>query len=362
MKKKLGISLSIVMVVAIFALTACSRQTPAAAPTVTYDAEQKFADIGDFELVSGEVIKDCQIGYRTYGTMNADKSNVILWLPWLEGKSSLIADFYVGEGNILDPDKYFIVIPDPIGNGVSTSPSNSTAQPGDKFPKFNIRDMIDAEYILLVDKLGINSVECVMGLSMGGIQTYEWMVAYPDFMEKAVPIMGSPQMTSYDLLHWDTMCKTIDMAKKDGIPSENRDALRAAFAGGLELHNCTPDYRINATTPDQYADFIASAVENDLQNFQPLDWEVQIQAMMQMDVAKEFGSMEDAAALVEADVLIFHSSRDLMVNSSTAETFGKLINAQIVTWDDNGGHHSAFYINSDSAELASGIQEFLETD
>src|SRR5262249_11067897 len=104
--------------------------------------------IGDFKLESGEVIRDFAISYVTHGTLNASKSNAILMVTAISGNHHRL-DFLIGPGKALDTDKYFIVATDAIGNGLTTSPSNSTAQPRMKFPKFLIRDMVTSQHKLM---------------------------------------------------------------------------------------------------------------------------------------------------------------------------------------------------------------------
>ena len=104
--------------------------------------------IGDLTLESGEVIKDFAISYVTHGTLNAKKSNAILMVTAISGNHHRL-DFLIGPGKALDTDKYFIICTDAIGNGLTTSPSNSTAQPRMKFPKFLIRDMVTSQKKLM---------------------------------------------------------------------------------------------------------------------------------------------------------------------------------------------------------------------
>ena len=104
---------------------------------------------GDLKLESGEVIKDFSISYVTHGTLNAKKSNAILMVTAISGNHHRL-DFMIGPGKALDANKYFIVCTDAISNGLTTSPSNSTAQPRMQFPKFLIRDMVTSQYRLIV--------------------------------------------------------------------------------------------------------------------------------------------------------------------------------------------------------------------
>ena len=142
-------------------------------------------EIGDFKLESGEVIKDFAISYVTHGTLNAKKSNAILMVTAISGNHHRL-DFMIGPGKALDTDKYFIICTDAIGNGLTTSPSNSTAQPRMQFPKFLIRDMVASQHRLMTEHLGINHVVAVVGPSMGGMQALQWGVSHPGYMDSLV--------------------------------------------------------------------------------------------------------------------------------------------------------------------------------
>ena len=148
---------------------------------------QNFA-LGDFKLESGEAIRDFAISYVTHGTLNANKSNAILMVTAIGGNHHRI-DYLIGPGRALDPSKYFIIATDAIGNGLTTSPSNSKAQPGMTFPKFNMRDMVNSQQRLVSEKFGIKKLVTVVGASMGGMQALQWAASYPDMMDSIVPII-----------------------------------------------------------------------------------------------------------------------------------------------------------------------------
>jgi homoserine O-acetyltransferase len=168
-----------------------------------------FINIGDFKTVEGETIKNCKLGYRTFGTLNEDKSNVVLWTTWFTGTSADLVNYNI-LNSTMDTSGLYIIAVDALTNGVSSSPSNS-----ENFPAVTIRDMVNSQHLLLTKHLSINHIKAVMGYSMGGIQALEWSIAYPQFMDKVVSIAGTPKLSFYDLLLWNTQIKLIENAKND---------------------------------------------------------------------------------------------------------------------------------------------------
>src|ERR1700674_2619354 len=98
-------------------------------------------------------------------------------------------DYLIGPGRALDPAKYFVICTDAIGNGLTTSPSNSKSQPKMMFPKFNIRDMVNSQHRLVAEKFGLKKLVTVIGASMGGMQAVQWGLSYPEMMDSIVPII-----------------------------------------------------------------------------------------------------------------------------------------------------------------------------
>src|SRR5690242_4576036 len=201
---------------------------------------------GDLKLESGEVIKDFSISYVTHGTLNAKKSNAILMVTAVGGNHHRI-DFMIGPGKALDTDKYFIVCTDAIGNGLTSSPSNSKAQPRMQFPKFTIRDMVQSQHRLMKEKLGIDHVVAVIGPSMGGMQVLQWGVSQPDYMDALVAMVPLAKTPAWTVLVLESSRKAImlDPAWKDGnydTPPEK----------GIRLWRDILSF-MSARTPDMYA-------------------------------------------------------------------------------------------------------------
>jgi homoserine O-acetyltransferase len=317
--------------------------------------QQQFADLGTCKLSSDHEITGCRIGYRTWGTLNAQRSNAILFPTWFSGRSSNIEPS-VGADKLVDPAKYFLIVVDALGDGVSSSPSNSATQPGLKFPAFTTRDMVNAEYRLATEALHLTHVHAVMGISMGGMQTFEWMVNYPDFMDVAIPIVGSPRLTGYDLLLWHTEESAL---KTDPAWHEGRYKKPPPLGAVMAIH------QMNLTTPANYArshppekfaaDYVAYFSKGVLP-FDANDWLAQLEAMIHHDVAHG-GSLPDAAKRVHAKVLVVAAAQDHMVNPKPALDFAALLGAKTLVLDSDCGHLS----NTCKAEIMSpAVRAFLD--
>jgi homoserine O-acetyltransferase len=156
-------------------------------------AESDYA-IRDFKFTSGETLPELRIHYRTLGKANKDSqgktTNAVLIMHGTTGTGAqfIRAEFageLFGNGQPLDATKFFIVLPDGVGHGKSSKPSDGLRA---KFPRYGYRDMVDAQYRLLTDGLGVNHARLVMGTSMGGMHTWLWGEMHPDFMDALMPL------------------------------------------------------------------------------------------------------------------------------------------------------------------------------
>jgi homoserine O-acetyltransferase/O-succinyltransferase len=217
-------------------------------------AHQRFEE-GNLKLESGETIKDFVISYVTHGKLNEKKNNAILMTSSIAGNHHRI-DFLIGPGKALDTDKYFIIATDAIGNGLSTSPSNSKSQPGTKFPHFTIRDMIESQYRLVKEKFGIARLLAVSGASMGGMQTLQWGVSHPEMMEALIALTPMAKTPAWSIAVNEATRKalTADAAYNNGdyaqqpekgwrawvdvlltLATRTPDGLKAEFPKGLDV-------------------------------------------------------------------------------------------------------------------------------
>ena len=288
-----------------------------AAHTPQQPPHQVFSE-GDLRLESGDVIKDFAISYVTHGTLNATRSNAILMVTAVGGNHHRI-DFLIGPGKALDTDKYFIICTDAIANGLTTSPSNSTAQPRMQFPKFAIRDMVQSQYRLVTEKFAIDHLVAVVGPSMGGMQTLQWGVSHPAFMDALVAMVPLTRTPGWTVAVLEASRKAImtDPAWKDGNYDAPPEKGVRLWRDILQL--------LSARTPDMYSaqfkngmdalPWMAQQETALMKAFDANDWIYQTWAYERHDVGTTPGFGGDTAralAAIKARTLILTGTKDLL--------------------------------------------------
>jgi len=290
---------------------------PSVAHTPQQPPHQLYSE-DDLKLESGEAIRDFSISYVTHGTLNASKSNAILMVTAVSGNHHRL-DFMIGPGKALDPEKYFIVCTDAIANGLTTSPSNSNLQPRMQFPRFTIRDMVESQYRLMKEKLGIVHVVAVIGPSMGGMQTLQWGVSHPDFMDALVAIVPLAKTPGWTVAVLEASRKAImtDPAWKDGnyeVPPEKgvrlwRDILNLLAARTPDMYSAQFKNGMDALP---WMEQQETAV---IKAFDANDWIYQTWAYERHDVGTTPGFNGDTAkalATIKAKTLILTGTKDLL--------------------------------------------------
>jgi homoserine O-acetyltransferase len=172
--------------------TTLAATAPAHAHWLGQPAHQ-MVELGDLKLQSGEVIKDFKMSYVTHGTLNAAKDNAILFHHGF-GANHHFFDHMIGPGRPLDTDKYFIICPDTLGatqTGYERTTSATNSGLKMKFPRFNGRDMVNASHRLVTEQFGIARLLAVTGISSGGMDSLQYAVSYPHFIDGIFPVVGS---------------------------------------------------------------------------------------------------------------------------------------------------------------------------
>jgi homoserine O-acetyltransferase len=158
---------------------------------------QEF-NIGNVKLLSGKVLKSAKLIYKTYGELNKNCSNVII-LPTFYTGTHIRNEGFIGKSRALNPNKYFIISINMFGNGLSSSPSNTTnLQRNSKFPEITLWDNIYCQHKLITEKLKIKKIALVAGWSMAGCQSYQWAAQYPDMVKSILPFCASSKTSVHN--------------------------------------------------------------------------------------------------------------------------------------------------------------------
>jgi len=342
-------------------------QSAAHRPT---DPPHQLYEVGDFTLESGQVIKDFGISYVTHGTLNTRKSNAILMVTALSGNHHRL-DFLIGPGKALDTARYFIVATDAISNGLTTSPSNSKAQPRMQFPRFTIRDMVHSQQRLLKDKLGIDHVVTVIGPSMGGMQALQWGVSYPEFMDSLVALVPLARTPAWSVLIVDASRKAImlDPAWKGGDytspPVEGirlwRDIVGFAAARTPEM------YRYQFARPLDVLPWLKAQEDSAITVFDANDYIYQTWAYETHDVGTTPGMNGDyvkALRTIKAKTLIMTGVKDLLNpewEALEAARYIRDVRTVTINPDSITGHFAAGgFQPADVEQISVEVERFLD--
>ena len=326
-------------------------------PVLAEDGAQQFADLGHCTLDSGQTINHCRVGYRTFGTLNAAGDNAVLMPTWLNGRTEDLLSL-VGPApsktRLIDTTKFYVVLLDALGDGVSSSPSNSDDQKGVDFPAITERDMVRAEYRAATEVLHLKHAHAVVGISMGGEQTFEWAVTYPEFFDLAVPIIGTPQPTSYDLLSHtiaeDAMLADPDY--KDGKYGEKEPALKMANEL-LVMQLSTPQFRVEHTERKDFSALLEEARKPERQDANDRMW--QLKAVLAHDVLRG-KSMDEVAKATRAKWLVIVSAHDHSVYPGPALAWAKAAGAETYISDTPCGH---LIMECDAEQVTQRVEKFL---
>jgi len=301
------------------------------------DTKQQYASLGNFLLENGQQIVDCKIGYRTFGKLNSNGSNAVLY-PTPGGSTTYMMQLFFSMGMDVDTTKFYLILVDALGNGVSSSPSNSTSQSKTQFPQFSVQDMVNSQYKMLNEKLNIHHLAAIVGGSLGGLQAILWAVSYPDFMDKVVAIETTPKLSTYDLLWMQTYIDAVksDPAYQEGNYSVNPNSPLSVHL--MQLLLTTPAMLNNSVPVDSFTTWLAAIGKPnpftvDCNN---IIW--QTKAVMIHDITKTTGSLENTAKMIKAKMLIVANKQDHIFNQTLSIKFAEMTKAELVVMDNEYGH------------------------
>ncbi|NQZ54267.1 MAG: alpha/beta fold hydrolase [Piscirickettsiaceae bacterium] len=341
-----------------------------------YTSEQhgdfEVYELGDFVLEGGETLRGATLAYTCYGKLNSQGDNAILFPVMFSGTHSAMAP-YVGEGLALDPEKYFIVIPNQLGGGLSTSPHNTNGpyQAG-YFPNLSIGDDVRAQNQLLTH-LGVKHLQLVTGWSMGAQQTYEWAVRYPNMVERAAPIAGTAKTTPHCSLYVDVFCEalTSDPAWNNGAYKESSDVevgLRRLSHVFAMMGVCQNFYN-----DELWADYGFSSKEDLLKGLWE-NWFLPMDPNNLLCMAKKWnsgdvslhtnGDLSAALASITANVFVISFEQDMFISPADSMKEQQMIpRSELVSIPSPWGHFTMLGISpEDFKAIDSSLKRLLETE
>ena len=174
---------------------------------MTWPQESGEFRLGDFRVRSGEIIRDARLVWKAHGTLAPRRDNVVLY-PCSYGAKHEDLEWLIGPDGILDPTRWFIVIPNMFSNGVSSGAADTP-----DYPKLVTSwDSVEAQRRMLSEQFGIERLHAVYGFSMGGQQAYHWAALFPDAVERAIVVCGSARTAEHNKVFLSGLLRTLEAA------------------------------------------------------------------------------------------------------------------------------------------------------
>lgn len=334
-------------------------------------ADYETFDLGTPVLQRGLTLPKAHLAYKTYGTLAPDKSNVILY-PTSYGAHHSDIDWLIGPGRVLDPSRYFIVIPNQLGNGLSTSPSNLPDPYGNgRNPVFTHWDNVHAQERLLREVFGVTKLRLVYGWSMGGQQALHWGAIFPDRVQALCATCTSARTSPHNKVFLEGIRATLtaDGAWRDGRFIERPVRAMRAFArvyAGWAMSQAW--YREKLWSTIGFAsleDYLVRAWEGNFLRRQPEDLLSMVETWAQSDISDNTiynGDLAKALGAIKARAIIMPSTTDLYFTATDSEIETKQMpNAVFRPIVSIWGHRAGNPIQcpEDEAKLRDAVRELL---
>ncbi len=292
--------------------------------------DYQIFEAGNVVLQSGRTFRNMKLAYRTFGTLNADKSNVIVY-PTSYSAQHYDTQFMVGEGAALDSSKYFIIIPNNFGNGLSSSPSNTPwPDTGDRYPNTTYYDTVHVQRRMLQELWGIERVALVYGWSMGAMQAYHWAALFGEAVERIAVVCGTAKCSPHNQVFIDGVRHALmaDPAYQDGRfvgrPERGFRAMSRIYAGWALSQTFYREEKWREQGASSLEDFLVANWESNFARRDPADLLAQFWTWEHGDISANEtfkGDLRKALAAITAKVLLMPGDHDLyfQVDDNRAE-------------------------------------------
>ncbi|GGA51508.1 homoserine O-acetyltransferase [Nitratireductor aestuarii] len=319
-------------------------------------------NLGDVQLQSKRCIRNAKLAYKTYGTLNAAKNNAIVY-PTSFAATHDDAAWLIGPGRVLDPEKYFIIVPDAFGNGLSSSPSNTPPpHDGNRFPHVTIHDNVVQQHRLLTERFGIETIRLAMGWSLGGAQAFEWAAAFPEKVERLFAFQSAARTSRHFYVFFDSVRAAIelDVNFREGFYVEQpqrglRVAARIYAAWGFSQAFFRERLDQSALGYASIEDFLIDFwegwfVRRDANNLLAQLWTGQHADISNNDLYR--GELGKALASIQAETIVMPSTSDLYFPvEDAAEEAMQIPKAELRVLNSQWGHVAGEGMNDDDTRF-----------
>jgi homoserine O-acetyltransferase len=291
------------------------------------------ADLGSCATESGEVVRPCRLAYRTFGRLNARRDNAVLVPTWHGGRSESMT-ILLGSGSWVDTTRYHAILIDGLGFGVSSSPSTSESQPGRRFPRLTMNDMVDAQHRLVTEHLKLLRLHAVL-------------------MGRIVSVAGPPRMGTSDIYWVRSMLTLLDLAERARLPN---DTLAAKLTELWHMVATTPAHE-NLLPRDSMDAAVAREARVDWLPFHPEDNRLQLEALSGYDAFRDLERFGWARRATRPRMLLIYMPDDHVTSAENFRRFARLADAQAVEFESPCGHLAPV---CETAAIGSHVRRFLE--
>lgn len=328
-------------------------------------------EAGNVVLDSGRTFRGARLAYQTYGALNAARSNVILLMTPFGAQHTDI-EWLIGPDRTLDPSRYFIVIPNQFGNGLSSSPGNAAAPAnGSRWPHFTIADNVRIQQRMLAHTFGIERLALACGWSMGGMQAYHWAALFPSHVERLAVICGAARTSPHNYVFLEGVKATLtaDAHYQDGYftgwPERGLRAMGRVYAGWAMSQTFYRDALWRQTGCSSLEDYLVTVWEGNFLRRDANNLLAHIRTWQDGDISANdlyHGDLGAALAAITARALIMPGATDLyfQVEDNRREV-AQMRNAELLVIPSDWGHRAGMPAHSpvDDRYIEAALQALL---
>jgi len=331
----------------------------------------KIYQLGDVKLLSGETLLSAELAYKTYGSLNSKKNNVVV-LPTFYTGTHIRNEGFFGNNRAINPDKHFIISINLFGNGLSSSPSNSDKQKGSKFPSITLFDNVACQYKLIKEHLSINKIALVTGWSMAGCQSYQWAAQYPDMVNAILPFCASAKTSKHNHVFLEgikaALCAdpTWNNGNYSNVPIKGLKAFGRVYAGWAFSQAFFREKKYKELGFNNVEELLIDWENDHVNNWDANNLLTKLLTWQKGDISQGplyNGNFIEALKNIKAKAILMPCSTDLYFTPEDNEFELKHIsNAELRTYDSIWGHCVANPGNDKKFEnyLDQAISELLE--